>query len=120
MVHLAGARRPALYARDGAALHLVVPSLGSVRVTAVDPLDRAAAARVGDGRIKSPIAGRVVRVLVEPGVDVEHGTPLVVVEAMKMEHHLAADVDGTVAEVRVAAGDQVAAGTIVAVVTVAD
>ena len=114
MVDLAGARRPALYSIEGDALHLVVPSLGSARLTRVDPLDRAPAVVVGDGQIRSPIAGRVVRVLVAPGEAVELGQPLVVVEAMKMEHHLAADLTGAVTAVRVAAGDQVAARDVVA------
>jgi len=116
VVDLAGAQRRAVYVSDGADLHLVVPSLGSVRLSRPDPLDRAAAESVGDGRIKSPITGRVVRVVAEVGAAVAKGDALVIVEAMKMEHHFVADMDGTLAEVRVKPGDQVAAGEIVALI----
>ena len=57
--------------------------------------------------ILSPMPGLVKAVHVSSGVAVSKGDPLVVVEAMKMEHTLAAARDGTVAEVLVAAGDQV-------------
>jgi len=116
VVDLAGAQRRAVYVSDGADLPLVVPRLGSVRLSRPDPLDRAAAESVGDGRIKSPITGRVVRVVAEVGAAVAKGDALVIVEAMKMEHHFVADMDGTLAEVRVKPGDQVAAGEIVALI----
>ncbi|WP_421118435.1 biotin/lipoyl-containing protein [Aquihabitans daechungensis] len=59
--------------------------------------------------------GVVLDVRVEPGQHVTAGQTLVVLEAMKMEHHMAAPADGTVAEVRVAAGDQVANGALLLV-----
>ena len=120
VVDLAGVQRRAIHVLEDDRLHLVVPWLGSARLHRPDPLDRAAAQVAGDGRIKSPIMGRVVRVLVEPGAAVARGDALVVVEAMKMEHHLHADADGTVEEVRVAAGDQVAAGEVVVLVTLGE
>jgi 3-methylcrotonyl-CoA carboxylase alpha subunit len=54
--------------------------------------------------------GKVVQVLVEPGAAVAAGQPLLVLEAMKMEHTLSAPTDGTVAAVRYAAGDLVEEG----------
>jgi propionyl-CoA carboxylase alpha chain len=57
-----------------------------------------------------------VRVLVEAGTDVMVGQPLVVLEAMKMEHTVAAPTTGKVAEVRVQPGQQVEAGTVLVVV----
>ncbi len=118
VVDLAGVQRRALYVQDDGLLHLVVPLLGSAWLRRPDPLDRMAALVAGDGRIKSPITGRVARVMVPVGARVARGDALVVVEAMKMEHHLVADADGAVVEVRVVMGDQVAAGDVVAIIEV--
>ncbi|MEH0111361.1 biotin carboxylase N-terminal domain-containing protein [Tersicoccus sp. MR15.9] len=81
---------------------------------------RAVRAATGvDPEVRSPMPGTVVAVLAEAGATVTAGAPLVVVEAMKMEHALTAPADGVVA-VHVAVGDRVAAGTVVADVTPAD
>ncbi len=69
------------------------------------------------GSLLAPMPGTVVRVLGEPGEQVAAGQPLVVLEAMKMEHTVAAPGDGLLGEVRVAAGDQVDTGQVLAVVT---
>ncbi len=53
--------------------------------------------------------GRIVAVLAAPGEAVEKGQCVVVLEAMKIEHEVRAGRAGTVAQVRVAEGDQVAA-----------
>jgi len=68
------------------------------------------------GSLLAPMPGGVVRVLAEPGAAVTAGQPLVVLEAMKMEHTVVAPVDGTVTEVQVAQGDQVDTGQVLAVV----
>ncbi len=60
--------------------------------------------------------GGVVRVLVAQGDTVSAGQALVVLEAMKMEHTVAAPVDGVVAEIVVGPGDQVDTGQVLAVV----
>jgi propionyl-CoA carboxylase alpha chain len=62
------------------------------------------------GSLSSPMPGIIVRVDVEPGQRVDAGQPLVVLDAMKMEHTVSAPHAGRVAEVRVAAGDQVEGG----------
>jgi acetyl/propionyl-CoA carboxylase alpha subunit len=67
------------------------------------------------GSLVAPMPGSVVRVLVDVGAEVDSGQPLVVLEAMKMEHTVAAPGDGTVGEVRVAAGQQVEAGAVLVV-----
>ena len=67
-------------------------------------------AAAGDGVVHSPMPGRVVRVLVASGDAVEAGTPVIVVEAMKMENELKAPRTGVVADTWVAAGDTVVAG----------
>ncbi|MFJ6133822.1 carboxyl transferase domain-containing protein [Janibacter terrae] len=65
---------------------------------------------VSDGEVLAEMAGTVLAVLVEPGQEVAVGTPLVVVEAMKMEHLVPAPATGTVTAVRVRAGATTAAG----------
>jgi biotin carboxyl carrier protein len=56
--------------------------------------------------------GRILRLHVETGADVQEGAPLAVLEAMKMEHEVTSAVSGRVAAVHVAIGDQVAANSI--------
>jgi 3-methylcrotonyl-CoA carboxylase alpha subunit len=73
-------------------------------------LAHAADAEHGEGRLTAPMPGKVVAVLVETGTVVEKGTPLIVMEAMKMEHTIGAPAAGTVSEVLYAVGDQVADG----------
>jgi propionyl-CoA carboxylase alpha chain len=68
------------------------------------------------GSLRAPMPGSVVRILVEAGDTVAAGQPLLILEAMKMEHTIQAPHDGNVVEVRVAVGDQVEAGAVLAVV----
>ena len=63
------------------------------------------------GGFAAPMPGVIVEVLVEPGEQVAAGRTLVVMEGMKMEHHVSAPCDGTVIEVLVAPGDQVDNGS---------
>ena len=63
-----------------------------------------------DGRnVVAPMHGLVVEVFVAAGEDVSMGERLAIVEAMKMQHEIIAQIDGTVAEVLVAGDQQVAA-----------
>ena len=62
------------------------------------------------GRIVAPMPGTVTRVLVAAGTDVPRGTPLIVLEAMKMEHTLRAPADGHVKALKCAVGDVVQEG----------
>jgi propionyl-CoA carboxylase alpha chain len=71
------------------------------------------------GSLLAPMPGVVRRVLAAAGEAVTAGQPLIVLEAMKMEHQVAAPSDGTLAELRAAPGDQVDAGQVLAVVTTA-
>ena len=70
----------------------------------------------GDAELTSPMPGSVVAVGVVDGAQVEGGTVVVTVEAMKMEHALTAPVDGVV-ELLVAVGDQVKVGQPLARIT---
>jgi 3-methylcrotonyl-CoA carboxylase alpha subunit len=64
----------------------------------------------GDGRIRAPMHGKVLVLLVADGARVEKGQRLAIIEAMKMEHALVAPRAGRVAGIAVAAGSQVAEG----------
>ena len=92
---------------------------GHVRLTRaprfVDPADA-----VASGSLLAPMPGTVVRVAVEAGQAVDAGQPVLVLEAMKMQHTVSAPHAGTVAEISVKAGAQVAAGEVLAVVEGAD
>ncbi|MDZ7709369.1 MAG: acetyl/propionyl/methylcrotonyl-CoA carboxylase subunit alpha [Roseovarius sp.] len=77
----------------------------------IDPLARDSAAGGDAALIEAPMPGLVKAVLAKAGQAVVKGDRLAVLEAMKMEHSLLAARDGMVAEVLVAAGDQVSAGT---------
>jgi biotin carboxyl carrier protein len=64
----------------------------------------------GAGRLSAPMPGRVVRVAVEAGQHVVQNQPLVVLEAMKMEHVVEAPHAGVVTDVCVQVGEQVTSG----------
>jgi biotin carboxyl carrier protein len=72
----------------------------------------AAAVHRGDGAMRAPMAGRVVRVLVVPGQSVAARQGVVVVEAMKMENELRAPLSGVVKAVHVSDGASVDAGQV--------
>jgi len=77
---------------------------------------RGGEAHAHDGDVVSPMPGSVIAVQVSAGDTVTRGTPLVVVEAMKMEHTLVAPLDGVVDELRAAVGQQVAVDELLVVV----
>ncbi len=62
------------------------------------------------GRLTAPMPGRIIALHVQPGDTVQAGAPLLVLEAMKMEHTLSAPSAGQVSEVLYAVGDQVSEG----------
>ena len=82
----------------------------SWRFERVDPLAPPAGADAHRGRLAAPMPGRVVQLLVAAGDRVTQGQPLIVIEAMKMEHTIAAPRDGAVEAVRYAVGDLVEEG----------
>jgi glutaconyl-CoA/methylmalonyl-CoA decarboxylase subunit gamma len=76
----------------------------------VEALAESGHAADGSAIIRAPMPGRVVRVLVQPGDDVELDDPVAIVEAMKMENEVRATAPGRVANVGVAAGQTVEPG----------
>jgi len=63
-----------------------------------------------EGGLRAPMPGKVIALVVEPGATVEKGAPLLVLEAMKMEHTISAPRKGVVKAFRFAIGDQVTDG----------
>jgi 3-methylcrotonyl-CoA carboxylase alpha subunit len=78
----------------------------------VDVPERGARARVKhhDHSFEAPMPGLVLKVLVQPGSEVEKGAPLVLLEAMKMEHAILAPRDGIIAAVNCREGEMVQPG----------
>ena len=62
------------------------------------------------GRLTAPMPGKIVALLVDAGAQVDKGAPLLIMEAMKMEHTISAPSKGKVTELLYAVGDQVAEG----------
>ena len=79
-------------------------------LTVIDALAHAGEAQAEGGRLTAPMPGKVVSIAVKVGDVVHKGQPLAVMEAMKMEHTIAAPADGRVLEVLFAPGEQVAEG----------
>jgi acetyl-CoA/propionyl-CoA carboxylase, biotin carboxylase, biotin carboxyl carrier protein len=101
----------------GRTTHVVIGG-ESWTIDDVEPRGAGTAGGAGhaDGTVRSPMPGTVIAVHVAAGDTVVAGQPVAIVEAMKMEHALTAPFDGTVGEVLVASGSQVALDA--AVVTV--
>jgi acetyl-CoA/propionyl-CoA carboxylase biotin carboxyl carrier protein len=87
--------------------------------TTPPPSRRAAGPQAAAGAVRSPMPGTVQAVKAAVGEDVLPGQPLVVVEAMKMEHTVVAPVAGTVTELPVRAGALVALDQVLAVISAA-
>jgi len=83
---------------------------GATMIVAVDRLAHAGEAQSEGGRLSAPMPGKVVSFAVKAGDKVRRGQALAVMEAMKMEHTIAAPADGTVQELLYAPGDQVSEG----------
>ena len=75
-----------------------------------DPLHRVDAGDSHGGGLTAPMPGKVVALLAQPGQAVEKGTPLLILEAMKMEHTITAPASGVVKAFCYAAGEQVSDG----------
>jgi 3-methylcrotonyl-CoA carboxylase alpha subunit len=103
-------RLTAIIVAQGERRHVFVD--GHVHVlTLVDLLGIAGAEHEEEGTgLLAPMPGKVIALLARPGAAVDKGAPLLVLEAMKMEHTISAPRAGTVKGFRYAAGDQVAEG----------
>jgi acetyl/propionyl-CoA carboxylase alpha subunit len=107
-----GVERPFQVARYGDEVFVDSP-LGPVRLT-VQPRFPDPDSAVAQGSLLAPMPGSVIRVGAAAGDAVTAGQPLIWLEAMKMEHTIAAPAAGVLAELNVAAGQQVDVGTVLA------
>ncbi len=95
--------------RRGETVH-VFARQGATQISVIDQLAHAGEAHGEAGRLTAPMPGKVVSFAVKAGDKVSKGQALAVMEAMKMEHTIAAPADGVVQEVLYAPGDQVTEG----------
>ena len=108
-IQFAGQRMLAKVYRRGEVDH-VFAAHGATQITTLDLLAHAGHGPAEGGRLTAPMPGKVVSFAVKAGDLVQKGQPLAVMEAMKMEHTIAAPADGVVQELLYAPGDQVAEG----------
>jgi acetyl/propionyl-CoA carboxylase alpha subunit len=113
-LELAGLRRRVHIHRVGETYYVDGPLGASTLVELPRFPDPQAA--TAPGSLLAPMPGTVVRVPVAAGAPVRTGQPVIVLEAMKMEHTVTAPHDGTVTEVDTATGRTVDTGTVLAVV----
>ncbi|MBU1282599.1 MAG: acetyl/propionyl/methylcrotonyl-CoA carboxylase subunit alpha [Gammaproteobacteria bacterium] len=106
-----GLRQQHLAIRRGDSLYLHYA--GELRsIQRVDPIAEVEAGHQHHGGLTAPMNGSIVRVLVEAGQQVEAGTALVVLEAMKMEHSIRAPHAGTVKALYCSEGEMVSEGAV--------
>ena len=108
-VSFAGQRQTVKVWLNQAVAH-VFCALGATQIIAIDALAHAGVSQAEAGRLTAPMPGKVVSFAVKVGDKVSKGQALAVMEAMKMEHTIAAPVDGVVQELMYAPGDQVTEG----------
>jgi len=108
-IRLDGAALRGTVRRDGELLHVFTGGL-HYALNYNDPMAHAGEVEAAGGRLTAPMPGKVVAVIAKDGQTVKKGEPLVIMEAMKMEHTIAAPSDGLVEEILYQVGDQVADG----------
>jgi len=105
-----GERRWSLHVYASGERFSVFAPEGSAIVEEFDPIAHSADGAAEGGRLTAPMPGKVIAFLAKAGERVTQGQPLAVMEAMKMEHTIAAPRDGLVEELLYAVGDQVHEG----------
>ncbi len=108
-LQFAGRRTLVTVYRKGEVAHIHTAQ-GATQIIAIDLLAHAGETHSEGGRLTAPMPGKVVSFAVQAGDTVKKGQPLAVLDAMKMEHTIAAPADGVVEELLYAPGDQVVEG----------
>ena len=108
-LELDSARFCATVVRSGDTEHVFMDGR-SYALAQLDPLTTTPAAAAGPAGLRSPMPGRVIELIAKVGTEVAKGQPLLVLEAMKIEHTIMAPGAGTLRAFKVAAGEQVGEG----------
>jgi 3-methylcrotonyl-CoA carboxylase alpha subunit len=106
-----GSQRAACHVYKKGDVAHVFTAKGATQIVAIDALAHAGDGVQEGGRLTAPMPGKVVSFSVKAGDKVHKGQALAVMEAMKMEHTIAAPADGVVGELLFAPGDQVTEGS---------
>ncbi len=106
-----GSQRAAYHVYKKGDVAHVFTARGATQIVAIDALAHAGDGVQEGGRLTAPMPGKVVSFSVKAGDKVHKGQALAVMEAMKMEHTIAAPADGVVGELLFAPGDQVTEGS---------
>lgn len=110
---------------NGTAYDVAVEEItdGAAPAAAAAPAPKAAAPKTaapigaqGAFKISAPMPGTIVEVKLNVGDAVKNGTPIAILEAMKMENEIVADRDGIIASINIAKGDSVSTGTVIATI----
>jgi len=108
-IELGGMRLPATVIAAGEKRHVFLHGR-AWQLACVDPLYHAGEGEGAGGGLAAPMPGKVIALIAQPGSDVEPGAPLLILEAMKMEHTIAAPAKGRLKAFRFGVGDSVAEG----------
>ncbi len=108
-VEIDGTRMDATVIAAGEKRHVFVNGR-TWQLASIDPLHHAGDGGGAEGGLLAPMPGKVIALVAQEGARVEKGAPLVILEAMKMEHTIAAPAAGTVKSFRFGVGEQVADG----------
>jgi acetyl/propionyl-CoA carboxylase alpha subunit len=111
---IGGVRRHFRVRQEGGRVDVNIPA-GQCSLRELDRFPDAAGAAAA-GSLLAPMPGKVIRVDASPGDEVAAGQPLLVLEAMKMEHEIVAPAAGVLTSLPVSVGDQVDAGTLLAAI----
>jgi 3-methylcrotonyl-CoA carboxylase alpha subunit len=110
MSELDGHRLRGVFVRSGQQISVFRDADSGRRFVLASPMAEVARGCAPPGRLTAPMPGRIAALLVEPGSQVEANQPVLVLEAMKMEHLLTAPQRGVVKEFKFKLGSQVAEG----------
>ena len=108
-VDLGGRRISATVVSANEKRHVFIDGVCHV-IAAIDPLFHAGSGGGAEGGLTSPMPGTVIALIAATGTRVEKGSPLLILEAMKMEHTIAAPAAGVVKSFLFNVGEQVSDG----------